>query len=159
MALLNENAYDRRTVKAVYKQDGTRGHHMQVGPECCLSTTLPSGTPNVLLAGNQVFQLLHTCSWLHPGFCHAAFVRLRPSSCTCSTILLHFQGVHPICSTWGGVWHLRSVALADLCCIRRTLIPELCLCDESHQSICAAPAGLHPSGGVGQGAGQVRQCC
>ena len=45
VALLNENAYDRRTVKAVYKQDGTRGHHMQVGLECCLSTTLSSGTP------------------------------------------------------------------------------------------------------------------
>lgn len=29
VALLKETSYDRRTVKAVYKDDGTRGHHMQ----------------------------------------------------------------------------------------------------------------------------------
>ena len=29
VAYLKETSYDRRTVKAVYKDDGTRGHHMQ----------------------------------------------------------------------------------------------------------------------------------
>lgn len=29
VALLKETSYDRRTVKAIYKDDGTRGHHMQ----------------------------------------------------------------------------------------------------------------------------------
>lgn len=29
IALLKETSYDRRTVKAIYKDDGTRGHHMQ----------------------------------------------------------------------------------------------------------------------------------
>ena len=29
IAYLKETSYDRRTVKAVYKEDGTRGHHMQ----------------------------------------------------------------------------------------------------------------------------------
>ena len=29
IAYLKETSYDRRTVKAVYKDDGTRGHHMQ----------------------------------------------------------------------------------------------------------------------------------
>lgn len=28
--LLNETSFDRRRVMAVYKEDGTRGHHMQV---------------------------------------------------------------------------------------------------------------------------------
>ena len=29
IALLKETSYDRRTVKAIFKDDGTRGHHMQ----------------------------------------------------------------------------------------------------------------------------------
>lgn len=29
-AMLNETSFDRRRVTAVYKQDGGRGHHMQV---------------------------------------------------------------------------------------------------------------------------------
>jgi len=33
-AILNETAYDRRRVAAVYKGDGRRGHHMQVGVTC-----------------------------------------------------------------------------------------------------------------------------
>ena len=72
VALLNENAYDRRTVKAVYKQDGTRGHHMQVGPECCSSTTLSSGTPAVLLAANLLVQCSHLLM-AAPGALYAAF--------------------------------------------------------------------------------------
>lgn len=30
MPLLNETSFDRRRTVAVYKQDGSRGHHMQV---------------------------------------------------------------------------------------------------------------------------------
>lgn len=30
--LLNDTSFDRRRVMAVYKEDGSRGHHMQVCP-------------------------------------------------------------------------------------------------------------------------------
>ncbi len=52
MPLLNETSFDRRRVTAVYKDDGTRGHHMQVvcgGGVCvwcvwcvCMKLSLPS---------------------------------------------------------------------------------------------------------------------
>jgi hypothetical protein len=38
MEMLNETSFDRRRQLAVYKQDGKRGHHMQVPP------TPPQGT-------------------------------------------------------------------------------------------------------------------
>jgi len=40
--LLNDTSFDRRRTVAVYKGDGTRGHHMQVS--CCLQfpNTVPA---------------------------------------------------------------------------------------------------------------------
>lgn len=123
MALLNENAYDRRAVKAVYKQDGTRGHHMQVGLECCLSTTLSSGTP--------------LCCWqagmwsTAPHLLMAAPGALSCCFCKISPLKLHLQhSPAPLSRCPSYIIHLgRCLALAHLDCICRTLSIRPVLCD------------------------------